>query len=258
MANSLTGLKIVITREQQQAVEFGQKIEQAGGIPVFCPVLKIIPNQDFVLLDRQLRELQRIQWVVLTSPNAVEVFFHRVAELEIKEFSARIAAVGERTASLIREKGFSVQLVPQSYSANALVEAFSQIGIMGEKILFPCSSRARDELETGLTALGATVHRISIYSVEPNVDLPVTDLKAILNGKVDCITLFSPSALDAFVQLFGFSFVQDLMNQKIPFAAMGETTARAIQKMFSFSEPIVPSTSTQDGLITAIYNHYSN
>jgi uroporphyrinogen-III synthase len=68
---ALTGLKIVITRPRDQAVQLAQRIEHAGGVPLLFPLLDIAPVQDTRVLHEQIARLPRFDLAIFISPNAV-------------------------------------------------------------------------------------------------------------------------------------------------------------------------------------------
>src|ERR1019366_6905423 len=67
----LTGLKIVVTRPRDQAVQLARRIEQAGGIPLLFPLLDITAVQDIKTLHEQIARLGQFNLAIFISPNAV-------------------------------------------------------------------------------------------------------------------------------------------------------------------------------------------
>ena len=67
----LTGLKIVVTRPRDQAVQLARRIEQAGGIPLLFPLLDITAVQDTKTLHEQIARLGQFNLAIFISPNAV-------------------------------------------------------------------------------------------------------------------------------------------------------------------------------------------
>ena len=67
----LTGLKIVVTRPRDQAVQLARRIEQAGGIPLLFPLLDITAVQDTKTLHEQIARLGQFNLTIFISPNAV-------------------------------------------------------------------------------------------------------------------------------------------------------------------------------------------
>jgi uroporphyrinogen-III synthase len=67
----LAGLKIVVTRPRDQAVQLARSIEQAGGMPLLFPLLDIAAVQDTRELHEQISRLRQFNLAIFISPNAV-------------------------------------------------------------------------------------------------------------------------------------------------------------------------------------------
>ena len=92
-------------------------------------------------------------------------------------------------------------------------------GVKGKRILIPASNIARNDLERGLRACGAEVQRIEVYKNIPYKN-PQREMlyEKIRDSKVDCITFFSPSAINTFADLMGEKGITLINTKKIPIA----------------------------------------
>ena len=104
-------MRILITRPREQAIEFAELLRTIGAEPVFLPTIKISPIADTTILDRCLSRLHCYDWLILTSANAVEVVFERLAALGIKSppKNLRIAVVGPKTATKLIQQFGSIE-----------------------------------------------------------------------------------------------------------------------------------------------------
>ena len=90
--------RVLVTRTPNQAAAFSQKLRNAGLRPVEFPAIQLQPLP-WGPLDRALAILDRFDWLIFTSGNAVELFWRRVDERRLELASLpRVAAVGSATA----------------------------------------------------------------------------------------------------------------------------------------------------------------
>jgi len=76
---SLRGLRILVTRGDEQAESFSDLIRERGGIPVPIPTVRLVPPEEPAALDGALDRLAGFDWLLLTSANAARFFLERAA-----------------------------------------------------------------------------------------------------------------------------------------------------------------------------------
>jgi uroporphyrinogen-III synthase/uroporphyrinogen III methyltransferase/synthase len=140
----------------------------AGFEPVEVPVLEIVPPLSFGPLDAAIRRFPSYNWLILTSANAVPVLCARAALLgvDLAMGDVRVAAVGKATAEAAKAIGLKVDLVPEKYVAEGLLEAFEKAGfgrVEGKRVLLARAAVARDLIPERLKALGAHVEVVEAY-----------------------------------------------------------------------------------------------
>ena len=80
------------------------------------------------------------------------------------EVRPKVAAVGSRTADRLRSRGVDVAVVPDEFTAEALVRTLtSQATVRGARVLLPRSEIGRDVIAEGLRAAGAIVTDVIAY-----------------------------------------------------------------------------------------------
>ncbi|MBI5428860.1 MAG: uroporphyrinogen-III synthase [Nitrosomonadales bacterium] len=77
----LAGLKIVVTRPRDQAVQLVRSIAQAGGEPLLFPLLDIAAVQDTRELNEQISRLAQFDLAIFISPNAVRYGVEAIREV---------------------------------------------------------------------------------------------------------------------------------------------------------------------------------
>ncbi|MBA2360619.1 MAG: uroporphyrinogen-III synthase, partial [Actinobacteria bacterium] len=122
-------MRVALTRPDGQNEELAARLRRAGHEVGVHPLIAIEPlGDDPVGLDGY-------DWLVVTSANgAVELARRAVGR------PARIAAVGDATAAVLREAGFDVDLIPARSSQEGLLE---ELPASPGRVLLAAASDAR-------------------------------------------------------------------------------------------------------------------
>jgi uroporphyrinogen-III synthase len=226
----MSGLKprVLVTREDPSSL--AEAIAIAGGEPL---PLSLLTTRWLAFQLPTGTKLDDYDWVAFTSVRAVEAV---VRESEKHGWSwppeSRCAAVGDRTAHELQALGWMPECVAEDGTALGLLACLTAHGVLGARVLLPCSAIAEPTLGEGLTRAGARVDLLHVYStVLAWADAPETmpflarDLKrALEQGCV--VTVASPSAVRALVDLAAAAGSLDALH-RTPVAALGPTTAAA-------------------------------
>jgi len=166
--------------------------------------VEIVPPDSWEPLDRAIQEASTFDWIVFSSSNGVEAFSSRLAVAGDARLlgTARLAAVGPRTAEALAAKHMACDLVPTTHSAAGLVEAFADEA-PGRRFLLIQADRGRDTLSTELTAKQHEVHRVTGYISRDLPSLSEDDARLLTRQPIDWIILSSPAITANAVRLFG-------------------------------------------------------
>lgn len=226
----LFGRGIVITRPEKQAEELAKLLAAHGARVIRFPVIEIVPPADWVPLDNAINGLEDYRWIIFTSANGVAFFFRRLHELgkDIRELKGiKIATIGPATASAILALGINVDMVPDEFISEGVVQAFAGHDLRGCRMLLPRAAEARDVIPEGLVRMGATVDVAAAYRTI-KADRDNSDLfKLFRNGEVDVITFTSPSTVVNFLKIMGDDFK---LPSKVKIATIGPVTEAAAKK----------------------------
>jgi uroporphyrinogen-III synthase len=246
----LDGRRIVLTRRRGQSARLAELLEERGASVLEVPAIEVVAPPDMAPLDEALSELERYQWLVLTSANAVSAVLGRLTVLGLEpRLGARgpkVACVGPATTAALRSSfpEDRAALEPGTdFRAAALAEALARRGVKGARVLVPASTRARDELVRGLSELGARVDVVAAYSVVEPPGLGEA-VRRCLDEGFDLALFASPSAVEAFAQAAGDR------SRWVPVVVIGPTT-EAAARAARFDVRGVASTSTAEGLVAA-------
>ncbi len=232
---------VVVTRAESENGPLSSRLRELG-LPVLLWPAVSVAVAETAALDEALRSLKDFDWIVFASRYAVAAVAERVAA---PPAGLRVAAVGQATAQVLHQRGWSVDLQPQDANAAALVSAFATKPISGKKVLFPASSRALPTIAAGLTQLGANVAQVEAYRTEPAA-LDVEACRSrIEGGAIGAVTFASPSAVIELERALGKDYFGKLVAGA-QVIAIGPTTARELIERGC--TPVVAESATLHGL----------
>lgn len=239
--------KVLITRTRKQSQPFAAALTKAGFEPVFFPTIAIRPVDDWSGLEKALTQIDLYDWALFTSPNAVDVFFtqfpspfRRGARGEVK-----IAAIGTKTAEALQARGVEVNLVPDEFVGEGLLESLGNL--KGKRFLLPRAKEARKILPDEIRKAGGILDEFAIY--ETVTATPTAEEIASLRAGVDVVTFTSPSTVKNFVKLAQEAGIDPLKLTNNPLiACIGPVTEKAARKA-GFAPVVVAETYTTEGVI---------
>lgn len=249
----LAGRRVLVTRAAKQAGKLSEGLRALGAIPVEVPVLEILPPEDFAPLDAALHRLDRYDWLILTSANAVRALAERASRAGIPFAQAappQVAAVGQATATEAEKSGLEVALVPESYVAESLVLALAS-RIAGRKVLLARAAVARDVIPDALRKAGATVDVVDAYRNAMPAAAPEQLRRALAEG-IDAATFTSSSSATHLAEAakqagIAFPFAD------VPAVSIGPITSQTLREL---GWPPAAEANPYDipGLIAAVAN----
>ena len=156
----------MVTRAESADGPLSRELRSLGLTVLLWPAVSLAAG-DTSALEAALARLADFDWIVFASRQAVAAVLERVPRLPAH---LSVAAVGQATAQVLRQRGWPVDLVPDEPSAAALVDAFAAqlaAGAHPPRVLFPASSRALPTIAAGLRQLGAEVDAGQAYGRSP-------------------------------------------------------------------------------------------
>lgn len=254
----LQGKRIVITRAENQAAQFAQKLSAQGAEVLSFPTIAFVEPASWEAVDEALNNLSSYDWLVLTSTNSVEFFWKRLEMLGLTtdlNGGPKVCAIGKATAEALSRRNVRVDLIPKEFKAEGAIESLVAASggpekINGMRILLPRAQMAREVLPVELGKLGGQVDVVEVYkTVRPSLDTACWQT-LFLNGQVDVVTFTSASTVNHFAEMFPAVSVSELL-QSTRVACIGPITAEAAQKL-GITVHIQPTEYTTDALAEAI------
>lgn len=253
----LFGKSIVVTRAREQASTLVSRLSALGAECLECPTIKVVPPRDWTPLDAAIDRLERYDWLVFTSVNGVSFFFKRLYEKE-KDVRAlkdvQTAAIGPATSRRLMDFGLKSDIVPETYRAESIVEAFKKEAVNGKKVLLPRAREARPLLPVELRKMGALVDEIAAYETEQVAEDADILLKRLEAGSIDLLTFTSSSTVRNFKALLPPERFESLIN-RVAVACIGPITADTARGL-GFKVDITAEEYTIDGLCDAVVRYF--
>ncbi|MEM7386359.1 MAG: uroporphyrinogen-III C-methyltransferase [Verrucomicrobiota bacterium] len=198
----LFGKRIVVTRTRKQAGVLSKKLRQLGADVFELPTIRIEPPKDLRGFAELVRDAHQYDWLIFTSPNGVESFFETFYKLysDAREIGGvRIAAMGPGTAQKIKEYHLTVDLLPERFVAEGLIEAFKKDSSVDNlKMLWVKAEKTREVISEELTKMGGIVDEAIAYRTVPETDDIGGGIKRFREEGADIITFTSSSTAECF------------------------------------------------------------
>jgi uroporphyrinogen-III synthase len=199
---SLDGLRVLITRPQQQAKDLREMVRNAGGVAILFPVIDIKPiatqNWSNITLTEQ-------DMIIFVSRNAVSFFI--AGKQDDLPDHIQLVAVGAATAMCMREHGLRVDIQSPAPAGSESLLAMSALkNVKDKKVLIVRGQGGRELLADTLTARGAKIDYIEIYQRS----LPTPSGEQIDQATTaDCIMITSVAGLDNLSKLIDGDNLKD-------------------------------------------------
>lgn len=248
-ARPLFGKTVVVTRATQQAGTLSRKLRERGARVLEMPATQIARLDPAPLRDAIAR-LTDYSWLLFTSQNAVTVFWEQLlaSERDSRSLAGRkIAAVGPGTGTALLERGIAVDVVPERFVAEGLLDALRERDdVAGAGVLHVTAEGARDVLQVGLGELGATVDVVHAYRSVQDGRGARRLQRELERGEVHVVTVTSASAVRHFVELVG-----EGLASRARFATIGPATSAAARDA-GLDVAVEATESTIDALVDAV------
>ncbi len=261
----LKGRVIAITRPAGQTEEAGALITKMGGVPYYIPAIEIKGLSNPEPVKKFISELcaGQVDYVILMSTNGVKYLFSAAEDLKQtcplheglkKSF---VIAVGPKTAEAMKEYKIRVDLVPQKYSSEGLLEVLQGKDIKAKKIRIPRTNNASPTLTDTLKQMGADVEEIYVYESGLPLDEKVKEKFYIdlTKGGINAIVFGSGlSAKNIFKMLTEKApreQLQKIVAEKVTTVAIGPTTAQALQEL-NIKVDVIPKDYLFENALTAL------
>ncbi|MCE5312301.1 MAG: uroporphyrinogen-III C-methyltransferase [Nitrospiraceae bacterium] len=254
----LFGQRVLITRKYTDEYS---PLEELGAEIFEFPTIELAPPASYNELDAAIKSIDKYNWIVLTSKNAVNHFMRRYFSKghDIREMKGiKFCAVGSKTAEAMAAYGIKVDMVPDEFNAEGLVGLFikdadpSSAPLAGIRILLPKPDNARDVFPSAIRNASGEIDTPVIYrSVKPEKHGKRLQ-RFLKEGRISIATFTSGAAFNNFIEIMGEDSAAVLHDVTI--AVIGPVTKKAVEKA-GFKVSIMPQESTIKALVQEIISH---
>lgn len=215
----LFGTNLCITRPKGLGDSLSEKIKDLGGEVTEIPAIEIKKTPE--VLDDILDKLNTYDYIVLTSINAVNIFFNYLVQknIDIRTIKADFAVIGNATEAVLKKRGIISKIKGKDFTGEGLLNALCPEINKNHRILIPCSLSSRTLLRDELEKRAMEVNCKYIY--EPIIPKRIND-RAF--DDVNVVLYTSPSIVNNMIKIFGLESLKK--KQSI---AIGPITQKVLE-----------------------------
>ena len=205
-------------------------LSDLGVEPLADPMLAIEPT------GKQPRS--DADYTILTSKTGVELL------ADDWEPGGVLCAIGETTAGVLREEGYSVDVVPDEFTSSGLVERLRE-SVDGARLEVARSDHGSAVLLDGLEESGAYVHETILYRLT-RPDGAGRSVESAVAGALDAALFTSRLTVEHFAETAAdrsdLDTVADVFDESTVVGAIGPPTAEALRER-GITVDVVPETA---------------
>lgn len=253
----LFGKKIVITRARAQASSMVSQLTTLGAQCIEIPTIKIEPPEDLTALKQSITDINNYDWLVFTSVNGVKYFFDTLYEMgkDVRVLGhLKFACIGPVTKERLADYGIISDILPKTYRAESVVEAFADVEIKGKKVLLPRAKKARTILPEELYKMGALVDEVVAYETVLCDEGKEQLISLLEENEIDAVTFTSSSTVSNFMSLLDSRDKKALL-ENVTLASIGPITSDTSREL-GFDPDIEAQEYTISGLTDALLDHF--
>ena len=243
----LYGKTVLVPGSTRTSAKLRNHLATVGANVILAPAIQITDPEDWSPVDAALDHLNQYDWLVFSSANGVDFLLDRLLSVggDIRQLGGvSLAAIGKGTAERLADYRLRADLVPDTFTAEALAEALSPHA-EGKRFLLARASRGREVLADTLRDSGGDVTQIVVYA---SVDVEKTDesvAEALTAEKIDWITVASSATAISLDRLYGRSL------EKARLASISPLTSAALREL-GYEPAAEASVHTMQGIADAI------
>lgn len=185
---------IAITRPLNRSKYAIKIIEEFGGDYFLAPTLELKLSKT-KSLEKLYENASKLDWLIFTSPASVVSIIKYFPDFKDKlNPSCKLAVIGTKTGECVEENGFKIDLIPENFTAEGLIDSFQSYDLNNKLVGLPRTLEARKILPEKLEEMGGNVIIAESYkSIIPEDTRQIKELiKKIISNEIDAITFTSP------------------------------------------------------------------
>ena len=248
---------VAITRPADRSKAACKIVEELGGQYILAPTLDLKPvNSES--LKNLIANKDLLDWIVFTSPTTITSLNLFYPDF-LKNLDCKVAVIGNKTGKIASEQGVKVDLIPEDFTAEGLLEEFEKRNITNQTIGIPRTASARPVLPEGLEKLNNKVILAEAYkSLFPMDEDKISDLIVkIENNEIDAITFTSPLTVTNFFKISkNKEKLADLLSNNLLTVCIGPITGKILDQ-YNINY-IYPDTYTVRDMMGLLFKTWRN
>ena len=248
---------VAITRPADRSKAACKIVEELGGQYILAPTLDLKPvNSES--LKNLIANKDLLDWIVFTSPTTITSLNLFYPDF-LKNLDCKVAVIGNKTGKIASEQGVKVDLIPEDFTAEGLLEEFEKRNITNQTIVIPRTASARPVLPEGLEKLNNKVILAEAYkSLFPMDEDKISDLIVkIENNEIDAITFTSPLTVTNFFKISkNKEKLADLLSNNLLTVCIGPITGKILDQ-YNINY-IYPDTYTVRDMMELLFKTWRN
>jgi hydroxymethylbilane synthase len=247
---------VVVTRPKEEDDEFEKQLQSWGLKVLLYPTIEITKNILSPAAQKEINDLENVDWILFTSRNGIRFFMQALNELGIdpKVLQTKsIGAVGPKTAEEAKKYGLQIHFIPSEFTGEDLAKEL--VGLNGKKLLLPRATISTPAIVKQLEKKGAHVVGLPIYKTtlveKPNKQF----LKLIKENKIKYLTFTSPSTIEGLLKNADITLHNAILS--LPVISIGPVTTAAA-KHYGFTNVYTADIHTTEGMLTKVQEIYYN
>ena len=250
----LQGMRVVITRAQENAGELSDAFRAKGAEPLCFPCITRRFPDDLKEVHEAWHQVEAYDRVLVGSVAALDVF--RTLTLPAKR--APITCVGAKTAEKIEadealRARFVVHEVADVRRAEGVIQSLLGIftSLEGRRFLWPRAREAREKLRSELSLRGATVDPLVTYILDC-ADYSPSEQSILASASV--FTFLSGRTLECFLRMLGANGRAHLERATV--AVIGPVAQECAYK-HNIKVDVVPDVASGQALVEALSKYFA-
>lgn len=253
----LTGVRVMVLRAAEQAVDTYRMLRDLGAEVIPYPTIEIAEHTDddawdkFDLVDNDYR------WLIFTSENGVRFFVNQFLDRygDIRQLALfSIAAVGSGTAKALSEFGIDPDFVPEKATVSAFANEFAQyVDLEGVAVVRVRGNLGDDTFEEIAAAEGADVLPLKVYETS-YYKWPADFKDRLFEYPPDAIMFTAGSTVDGLFENLTDGEMSRLLSTAGVFS-MGPSTSKKLRRR-GLEVTAEADPHTIPALIDAIVAHF--
>jgi uroporphyrinogen III methyltransferase/synthase len=234
------GKRIVVAETGHVGSAVAERLRDAGAEVYEMPP-QAVARLDLAPMREAITNLAHYQWVVFTSRDSVGVFWEQLlgSGRDARALAGvAVTAVGAETAGALLEHGIAVDVIPERFTADSLIEKLrARDDVTGSRVLIISPEGQDDALSSELTELGAEVTSVDSYRALPDQRAARRLRRAIGKKTVDLVAFTSVPSVRAFVAAAGEDLSHEVRGASMNDAVTEALNAAGIEVACEASRP---------------------